>query len=108
MDRGVKKGRDDKCRRCCPSLTETALHKTAPEDFLSETDGKKEQQPDNDRGKASEVCINRGDVPGAVRKKGREKPGHDHEKPVSRIENTVEKCGQENSEEEILHGEFPA
>ena len=70
MDRGVKKGREDKSGRGAPSLPESALYKTSPKDFLSEPYGEKQEQPHEGRGQAFEVRVNRGDVPRAVSKQG--------------------------------------
>jgi len=108
MDRGVKKGRKDKSGLGAPSLIESALHKTSPEDFLSEPNGEKKQQSHEGRGQAPEVRVNRGDVSGTVRKERREEPGDDHEELVPQVEKGVQECGQDKSDEYVLGGELSA
>jgi hypothetical protein len=108
MDRGVKKGSEDESGPCAPSLSEAALHKASPEDFLSEPYGEKEQKGDKARGEPSQVRVNRSDVSCRVGKESRKKPGYKHEKLVSHVENGVQKSSQENSKEKILRGELSA
>ncbi len=108
MDRGVKKGREDKGGAGAPSLSESALHKASPKDFLSEPYGEKEQKGDKGRGQPSEVRVNRGDVSCRVWKESRKEPGYDHEKLVSHVENGVQESGKDNSEENVLGGELSA
>ncbi len=108
MDRGVKKCREDESGRGAPSLFEPSLHKAAPKDFFSEPYGEKEQKGDKGWGEPSQVRVNRSDVPCGVGKERWKEPGYQKEKLVPQVENGVQKCGQENSNEYILRGELSA
>jgi hypothetical protein len=108
MDRGVKKGREDESGRGAPSLPESALYKTSPKDFLSEPYGEKEQKGDKGWGEPSQVRVDRSDVPCRVWKERGKEPGYQKEKLVPQVENGVQKCGQDDSDENILRSEFSA
>ena len=107
MDRCVEKCCEGKSGPGAPFLSEAPLHKASPKHFLPEPDGEKEQKAHEGRGEPSEVRINSSDVPCTVRKKAR-KPAYQQEKLVPHVENGIKQGSEENSNENILHGELSA
>ncbi len=108
MDRCVEKCCEGKSGPGAPFLSEAPLHKASPKHFLPEPDGEKEQKAHEGRGEPSEVRINSSDVPCTVRKKSRKKPAYQQEKLVPHVENGIKQGSEENSNENILHGELSA
>jgi len=106
MDRRVKARGEDKGKPASPSFFEAALHKTPPENFLSEPYGEKQKQRHKAGRESSEVRVNGSGVPCAVREEEWKKPGDQDEKLVSHVEKSIQKSGQKDSKKNIPGSEL--